>query len=97
MIRHQNVARGFGGAVAPLAIESLAITMVKPAFVTLLVSAVSLAPLLAATLLAASITAVSVTTVAMRADEKQRSATIRAYEDSPPRVVATSDQGRTQL
>lgn len=89
MIRHENVVWGFGGAVPSLAIEPLAIAMVKPAFGTLLVAAVSLAPLLAATLLAASITAVSVTTVAMRADEKQCSAMIGPAEPLTQREIAS--------
>jgi len=89
MIRHENVVRRFGGAVASLAIESLAIAMVKPAFGTLLVAAVSLATLLAPTLLAASITAVSVTAVAVRADEKQRSAVIGSTEPLTQREIAS--------
>ncbi len=76
MIRHGNVVRGLGRWVVSQAIESLTIAMVKPAFGTLLVAAVSLAPLLSSGLLPASLAAVSVTTVAMRADEKQRSALI---------------------
>lgn len=74
MIRHQNAFWGFGGAVASLAMESLAIAMVEPAFGALLMTAVSLAPLLSAALLAASITAIRVSAIAVRAYEKYCSA-----------------------
>jgi hypothetical protein len=82
MIRHENGVWGFGGAVASLAMESLAIAMVEPAFGALLMAAVSLAPLLSAALLAASITAIRVTAIAVRAYEKHCSAMIGPTE--PP-------------
>jgi hypothetical protein len=89
MIRHENVVWGFARAVASLAIESLAIAMVKPAFGTFLVAAVSLAPLLPPALLAASITAVSVTAVAVRADEKLRTAMVGPTEPLTQCEIAT--------
>ena len=82
MIRHQNAFWGFGGAGASLAMESLAIAMVEPAFGALLMAAVSLAPLLSAALLPASITAIRVTAIAVRAYEKHCSAMIGPTE--PP-------------
>ena len=88
MIRHENVVRGFGGAVASLAIESLAISMVEPAFGALLMAAVSLAPLLSAALLAASITAIGVSAIAVRADEKHCSAMIGPTEPLTQREIA---------
>lgn len=80
MIRHENGVRGFGGAVASLAMESLAIAMVEPAFGALLMTAVSLAPLLSPALLAASITAIRVSAIAVRAYEKHCSAMIGSAE-----------------
>ena len=82
MIRHENGIREFGGAVASLSMESLAIAMVEPAFGALRMAAVSLAPLLSAALLAASFTAIRVSAIAVRAYEKHCSALIGPTE--PP-------------
>jgi hypothetical protein len=54
--------------------------MVQSAFVTLLVSAVSLAPLLDSRLMTAALTAIGVTAVAVRADKEHRTATISPAE-----------------
>ena len=73
-IYHENVVWRLGLWFVSQPIGSLAISMVEPAFVALLVSAVGLPPLLAPAFPAASLTTVSVASVAPRADEKQCSA-----------------------
>ena len=70
MIRHGKVVRRFGGSVVSLAVQSLPISMVEPAFGALLVPAVGLPSLLAPPFLATSITTVCVSAVAPGADEK---------------------------
>lgn len=80
MIRHGNVFLGLGRPVLSQAIESLAISMVEPAFGALLVSSVSLASLLAPAFLPAPVTTICVSPVASGADEKHRPAFIGPTE-----------------
>jgi len=74
MIRHENVVWRSGGLLMSLAIQSLAVPMVEPAFRALLVPAVGLSPLLTSGLLSAPLAAICVTAVAVTADEEQRAA-----------------------
>jgi hypothetical protein len=89
MIRHEKVVWGAVRvrwettglqSVPSQAVEPLPITMVKPAFDTVLVSAVCRTPLLAAALLSASVAAISLTPVTVSADEEQSSATLSPTE-----------------
>ncbi|MBN2258313.1 MAG: hypothetical protein JW704_10900 [Anaerolineaceae bacterium] len=69
MIRHAIFA-----VTDPLTVKPLAVTVIEPAFGTLLVAAIGLAPLLSASLLAAAIAAITLPSVTGSADVEDRSA-----------------------
>jgi hypothetical protein len=90
MIRHQNVIGGLQALLAALAVESLPVAMIKPAFNTALVTAIGLTPLLASGFVSAPVTAIRVAAVAVATDEKHRAAVDGSAKPLSQRNIAST-------